>query len=120
MSAVDLSAGGGFAQLARAFVDLQAQEFLPLLPAAGVSDVKGALASTGALLLAPGRRPRRSPPQVGGVAPGAGGPKSGPHGRAGDGPVGTAALRLGPGASGGTVGGAESGAAGPQRHTGAP
>ena len=52
MSAVDLSAGGGFAQLARAFVDLQAQEFLPLLPAAGVSDVKGALASTGALLLA--------------------------------------------------------------------
>ena len=115
MSAVDLSAGGGFAQLARAFVDLQAQEFLPLLPAAGVSDVKGALASTGALLLA--GVPEEVLLRLGAWRPG---PKSGPHGRAGDGPVGTAARRLGPGAPGGTVGGAESGAAGPQRHTGAP
>ena len=52
MTAVDLSANGGFAQLARAFVDIQAQEFLPLLPAAGVRDLRGALADTGALLLA--------------------------------------------------------------------
>ena len=52
MTAVDLSANGGFAQLARAFVDIQAQEFLPLLPAAGVRDLWGALADTGALLLA--------------------------------------------------------------------
>ena len=46
MTAVDLSANGGFAQLARAFVDIQAQEFLPLLPAAGVRDLRGALADT--------------------------------------------------------------------------
>ena len=52
MTAVDLSVNGGFAQLARAFVDIQAQEFLPLLPAAGVRDLRGALADTGALLLA--------------------------------------------------------------------
>ena len=52
MTAVDLSANGGFAQLARAFVDIQAQEFLPLLPAAGVRDLRGVLADTGALLLA--------------------------------------------------------------------
>ncbi|CAE7652917.1 unnamed protein product [Symbiodinium sp. CCMP2592] len=52
MSAVDLSAGGGFAQLARAFVDIQAQEFLPVLPAVGVHDLRGALDNTGALLLA--------------------------------------------------------------------
>ena len=44
MTAVDLSANGGFAQLARAFVDIQAQEFLPLLP--------GGFATSGALLLA--------------------------------------------------------------------
>ncbi|CAE7834138.1 unnamed protein product [Symbiodinium sp. CCMP2592] len=62
MSAVDLSAGGGFAQVARAFVDIQAQEFLP---AVGVHDLRGALDNTGALLLA------------GGVAPGPGELKAG-------------------------------------------
>ena len=51
MTAVDLSANGGFAQLARAFVDIQAQEFLPLLPAAGVRDLRGALAGPGRDLL---------------------------------------------------------------------
>ncbi|CAE7823377.1 unnamed protein product [Symbiodinium sp. CCMP2592] len=74
MSAVDLSAGGGFAQVARAFVDIQAQEFLPILPAVGVHDLRGALDNTGALLLA------GVPEEVlaGGVAPGPGELKSSP------------------------------------------
>ena len=70
MTAVDLSANGGFAQLVRAFVDIQAQEFLPLLPAAGVRDLRGALAGPGRDLL-----PR---PAVSQLAQSPGGPGGAP------------------------------------------
>ena len=64
MTAVDLSANGGFAQLARAFVDIQAQEFLPLLPAG---------CPGGHWRAASRRSARGSAPQVGGLAPSPGG-----------------------------------------------